>query len=205
MIVILLCQIVVKDRDTGRSRGFGFVRYSQESDADAAIGSMNNVEYVTYWTREKTVCIADDTSGLMVVPFVSTKLLNVAPEVEEEEAVGMATVVDIMVVLVVEEGMAVEVMVRLSFLTPMLIISSSGVGGGGYDNQGGRSGGGGKFSRTARPRISLLSVSHHRQITHIYTGYGGGGHYGSGGGGNYSGGGGGYDQQQGGSGGGGRW
>ncbi|MCJ1484992.1 hypothetical protein MMC06_005165 [Schaereria dolodes] len=37
--------IVVKDRDTGRSRGFGFVRYGQESDADAAISSMNNVEF----------------------------------------------------------------------------------------------------------------------------------------------------------------
>ncbi|MCJ1334808.1 hypothetical protein MMC09_000073 [Bachmanniomyces sp. S44760] len=37
--------IVVKDRDTGRSRGFGFVRYGQESDADAAISSMNNIEF----------------------------------------------------------------------------------------------------------------------------------------------------------------
>ena len=37
---------MVKDRDTGRSRGFGFVRYSQEQDADSAIQAMNNVEYV---------------------------------------------------------------------------------------------------------------------------------------------------------------
>lgn len=37
--------IVVKDRDTGRSRGFGFVRYGQDSDADAAIAAMNNVEF----------------------------------------------------------------------------------------------------------------------------------------------------------------
>ena len=41
-------QIVVKDRDTGRSRGFGFVRYGQEQDADAAINAMNNVEYAAY-------------------------------------------------------------------------------------------------------------------------------------------------------------
>ncbi|KAL8800337.1 MAG: hypothetical protein Q9223_007325 [Gallowayella weberi] len=37
--------IVVKDRDTGRSRGFGFVRYTQEQHADEAASAMNNVEF----------------------------------------------------------------------------------------------------------------------------------------------------------------
>jgi RNA recognition motif-containing protein len=37
--------VVVKDRDTGRSRGFGFVRYTQEADAEAAITAMNNIEF----------------------------------------------------------------------------------------------------------------------------------------------------------------
>jgi hypothetical protein len=37
--------VVVKDRDTGRSRGFGFVRYTNEDDAQKAIQSMNNVEF----------------------------------------------------------------------------------------------------------------------------------------------------------------
>jgi len=37
--------VVVKDRDTGRSRGFGFVRFEDESHAEAAIASMNNVEF----------------------------------------------------------------------------------------------------------------------------------------------------------------
>ena len=39
-------QIVVKDRDTGRSRGFGFVRFAEDSAAEAAIQQMNNVESV---------------------------------------------------------------------------------------------------------------------------------------------------------------
>jgi RNA recognition motif-containing protein len=34
----------VKDRDTGRSRGFGFVRFAQDTEADAAMENMNNVE-----------------------------------------------------------------------------------------------------------------------------------------------------------------
>lgn len=37
--------VVVKDRDTGRSRGFGFVRYLQDADAQKAIAAMNNVEF----------------------------------------------------------------------------------------------------------------------------------------------------------------
>lgn len=36
---------MVKDRDTGRSRGFGFVRFAEESAADSAVASMNNVEF----------------------------------------------------------------------------------------------------------------------------------------------------------------
>jgi len=37
--------VVVKDRDTGRSRGFGFVRYGSEADAEKAIDAMNNIEF----------------------------------------------------------------------------------------------------------------------------------------------------------------
>ncbi|KAM4055082.1 RNA recognition motif domain-containing protein [Hirsutella rhossiliensis] len=37
--------VVVKDRDTGRSRGFGFVRYTNDNDAESAIAAMNNIEF----------------------------------------------------------------------------------------------------------------------------------------------------------------
>ncbi|TFL04871.1 hypothetical protein BDV98DRAFT_501689, partial [Pterulicium gracile] len=36
--------IVMRDRDTGRSRGFGFVTYSTSQEADAAIAQFNEQE-----------------------------------------------------------------------------------------------------------------------------------------------------------------
>ncbi|KAF9568608.1 hypothetical protein EC968_002870 [Mortierella alpina] len=37
--------IIMKDRDTGRSRGFGFVRYGDKQSADAAIEALNDTEF----------------------------------------------------------------------------------------------------------------------------------------------------------------
>ena len=35
---------VVTDRDSGRSRGFGFVEYDDDAEADAAVEKLNNSE-----------------------------------------------------------------------------------------------------------------------------------------------------------------
>jgi len=37
--------VVVKDRDTNRSRGFGFVRFTNKAEADDALTQMNNTEF----------------------------------------------------------------------------------------------------------------------------------------------------------------
>jgi len=37
--------VVVTDRETGRSRGFGFVVFAQDADAQSAIQAMNGQEF----------------------------------------------------------------------------------------------------------------------------------------------------------------
>lgn len=44
---LLTClKVVVKDRDTNRSRGFGFVRFANQADADRARSEMHNTQCV---------------------------------------------------------------------------------------------------------------------------------------------------------------
>lgn len=57
---------MVRDRDTGRSRGFGFVRYRDKAHAEFAIKAVNNTEYVVHsHARSKS-----DGADLMAEQFV---------------------------------------------------------------------------------------------------------------------------------------
>lgn len=37
--------MVIKDRDSGRSRGFGFVKFDNDSDADAAVAALHEQDF----------------------------------------------------------------------------------------------------------------------------------------------------------------
>lgn len=37
--------VVIRERETGRSRGFGFVTFAEESQADAAVAQMDNQDF----------------------------------------------------------------------------------------------------------------------------------------------------------------
>jgi len=52
--------VVVKDRETGRSRGFGFVTFDDETSANAAIDAMNDNEFEG---RRIVVVVAEDRRG----------------------------------------------------------------------------------------------------------------------------------------------
>lgn len=45
VVCFLSLQVVVKDRETGRSRGFGFVKYTNDNDAKMAMDKMDGAEY----------------------------------------------------------------------------------------------------------------------------------------------------------------
>lgn len=98
----------MKDRDTGRSRGFGFVRYTQDSDAQKAIAAMNNVEYAAFANLLSIACLsrrndrgnpsADSHTnllGLTDAPFALIRLLTTVPAVAVATAAASAAVVDV--------------------------------------------------------------------------------------------------------------
>jgi cold-inducible RNA-binding protein len=54
---------VITDRDTGRSRGFGFVTYSEDANADAAMSSMDGAELDGRRVRVNEAENRDDRRG----------------------------------------------------------------------------------------------------------------------------------------------
>jgi hypothetical protein len=118
----------VKDRDTGRSRGFGFVRFANDADADAAMTALNNEEYVALFrntavpmtSSRHAPLIARQTltfSGSTDVGFVSTKpptaLVAAAVAALPVEAATEAEAVD----TVAEVAATAAAKVRIKFHT----------------------------------------------------------------------------------------
>ncbi|KAF9168458.1 hypothetical protein DFQ26_007589 [Actinomortierella ambigua] len=62
--------VVMKDRDTGRSRGFGFVTYENKNDADTAILQLNDSELDG---RRIKVSIATERDGKSNPSYGSSK------------------------------------------------------------------------------------------------------------------------------------
>ena len=55
--------IVVKDRETGRSRGFGFVTFADGAAADAAIAAMNDADFEGRTIRVDKAADRNDASA----------------------------------------------------------------------------------------------------------------------------------------------
>lgn len=81
----MLLQVVVKDRETGRSRGFGFVKYTNDNDAKMAMGKMDGAEYaficlLTCLSPSPLIMVVDSKDVPSVLLLLKT-VVEVAAEV----------------------------------------------------------------------------------------------------------------------------
>lgn len=146
----------MRDRDTGRSRGFGFVTFSNDQEAQAAIGGLNEQELDG---RRIKVNLANSRGGggggggggglfschpsFIMTLSCSSPTLQDTVEVEDTRAEAAEGTVEADTTKV---DMAVRLLMGQIYLLLRCFTEQGGYGGGGYQQSQGYSSGYGGYS-----------------------------------------------------------
>lgn len=144
----------MRDRDTGRSRGFGFVTFGTEAEAQTAIGSLNETELDGRRIKVNLANSRSNTSGGgggggLFLPEITRVLSRLLPALQDTIAVVATVVVAVVVVATIKVVTTVRLtfgadqMTFLWYFTEQSYPSGGYQGGRGYSSGYGGYGGGG--------------------------------------------------------------